>query len=145
VTGGLARSHARQVPDRQVPGSQMSASQRSAAAIVGALSAAGTRLLFGIPGGGPNLDVVGAAAASGLRFILAHGETAATIMAATCADLITREHPAPSLSPAGPGSPAPSTVSPTRRSTGYRSSSSPIPSRRRTPAGSATSGWTRPR
>src|ERR1700680_404122 len=65
----------------------MSASQRSAAAIVGALSEAGTRLLFGIPGGGPNLDVVGAAAASGLRFILAHGETAATIMAATCADL----------------------------------------------------------
>ncbi len=62
-------------------------SQRTAAAIVGALSAAGTRLLFGIPGGGPNLDVVGAAAASGLRFVLAHGEAAATIMAATCADL----------------------------------------------------------
>ena len=43
--------------------------------------------MFGVPGGGPNLDVVGAAATAGLRFILAHGETAATIMAATYADL----------------------------------------------------------
>ena len=65
----------------------MSGSQRSAAAIVAALAGAGTRLLFGVPGGGPNLDVVGAAAGAGLEFILAHGETAATIMAATCADL----------------------------------------------------------
>jgi acetolactate synthase-1/2/3 large subunit len=60
---------------------------RPAAAIVGALSDAGTRLLFGVPGGGPNLDVVGAAKRAGLRFILAHGETAAAVMAATCADL----------------------------------------------------------
>jgi acetolactate synthase-1/2/3 large subunit len=43
--------------------------------------------MFGVPGGGPNLDVVGAGATAGLRFILAHGETAAVIMAATCADL----------------------------------------------------------
>ncbi len=59
----------------------------AADAIVGALARAGTRLMFGVPGGGPNLDVVGAAAAAGLRFVLAHGETAATIMAATSADL----------------------------------------------------------
>ena len=59
----------------------------SAVAIVRALAEAGTRLMFGVPGGGPNLDVVGAAEAAGLRFVLAHGETAATIMAATCADL----------------------------------------------------------
>jgi len=65
----------------------MSASQRSAAAIAGALSAAGTRLLFGMPGGGPNLDVIGAAEASGMPFILTHGESAATMMAATYADL----------------------------------------------------------
>ena len=52
-----------------------------------ALARAGTRLVFGVPGGGPNLDVVGAAEAAGLRFVLAHGETAATIMAATSADL----------------------------------------------------------
>ncbi len=58
-----------------------------AAAIVAALAGAGTRLMFGVPGGGPNLDVVGAAAAAGMPFVLAHGETAATIMAATCADL----------------------------------------------------------
>ena len=56
-------------------------------AIVRALAEAGARWLFGVPGGGPNLDVVGAAATAGLRFILAHGETAAVIMAATCADL----------------------------------------------------------
>ena len=56
-------------------------------AIVGALAEAGARLMFGVPGGGPNLDVVGAAATAGLRFILAHGETAAVIMAATYADL----------------------------------------------------------
>ncbi len=56
-------------------------------ALVGALAGAGTRLMFGVPGGGPNLDVVGAAAAAGLRFVLAHGETAAAIMAASYADL----------------------------------------------------------
>src|SRR5215469_3270751 len=43
--------------------------------------------MFGLPGGGPNLDVVGAAAEAGLRFVLAHTETAAVIMAATYADL----------------------------------------------------------
>ena len=59
----------------------------AADAIAGALARAGTRLMFGVPGGGPNLDVVGAAVAAGLRFVLAHGETAATIMAATSADL----------------------------------------------------------
>jgi acetolactate synthase-1/2/3 large subunit len=62
-------------------------SQAVAAAVAGVLSGAGTRLVFGVPGGGPNLDVVGAAADAGLRFVLAHGETAAAIMAATCADL----------------------------------------------------------
>jgi acetolactate synthase-1/2/3 large subunit len=59
----------------------------AAGAIVAALARAGTRLVFGVPGGGPNLDVVGAAEAAGLRFVLAHGETAATIMAAASADL----------------------------------------------------------
>jgi acetolactate synthase-1/2/3 large subunit len=59
----------------------------AAEAIVRALAGAGTRLMFGVPGGGPNLDVVGAATEAGLRFVLARGETAATIMAATSADL----------------------------------------------------------
>ncbi len=52
-----------------------------------ALAGCGTRVIFGLPGGGPNLDVVGAAATAGLRFVLAHSESAATIMAATYADL----------------------------------------------------------
>ena len=58
-----------------------------AAAIVTALADAGTKVVFGLPGGGQNLDVVGAAAAAGLRFVLTHTETAAVIMAATYADL----------------------------------------------------------
>ncbi len=45
--------------------------------------AARSDTLFGVPGGGPNLDVVGAANAAGMRFILAHDETAAAIMAST--------------------------------------------------------------
>ncbi|HTZ28892.1 MAG TPA: thiamine pyrophosphate-dependent enzyme [Streptosporangiaceae bacterium] len=77
MTGDLLRRQA----------SEATASQAVAAAIAGALSEAGTRLVFGVPGGGPNLDVVGAVADAGLRFVLAHGETAAAIMAATCADL----------------------------------------------------------
>jgi len=70
-------------------GASLESSTASAAAqaIVAALVQAGTRLMFGVPGGGPNLDVIGAAEAAGLRFVLAHGETAATIMAATSADL----------------------------------------------------------
>ena len=43
-----------------------------ALAIVAALARAGTRVVFGVPGGGPNLDVVGAAGAAGLRFVLTH-------------------------------------------------------------------------
>ena len=58
-----------------------------AAAIVTALADAGTKVVFGLPGGGQNLDAVGAAAAAGLRFVLTHTETAAVIMAATYADL----------------------------------------------------------
>jgi acetolactate synthase I/II/III large subunit len=78
---GAARSPGPAPPGAPAP------SRRAAAALADALSAAGTRLLFGLPGGGPNLDVVGAAADAGLRFVLAHSETAAAIMAATCADL----------------------------------------------------------
>ncbi len=66
---------------------ESSTASAAAEAIVAALVRAGTRLMFGVPGGGPNLDVIGAAEAAGLRFVLAHGETAATIMAATSADL----------------------------------------------------------
>ena len=72
-----------------------------AAAIVTALARAGTTVLFGVPGGGPNLDVVGAAQAAGLRFVLTHTETAAVIMAATWADLTGR--PGAAVVTRGPG------------------------------------------
>jgi acetolactate synthase-1/2/3 large subunit len=58
-----------------------------ATVLVAALAAAGTRLVFGMPGGGSNLDVVGAAARRGLRFVLTHGETAAATMAGVAAEL----------------------------------------------------------
>ena len=58
-----------------------------AADLVDALAAAGTRLVFGLPGGGSNLDVVGAAERAGLRFVLTHGETAAATMAGVAAEL----------------------------------------------------------
>jgi acetolactate synthase I/II/III large subunit len=45
------------------------------------LAAAGVRRLFGMPGGGPNLDMIGAAAQRGIGFVLTHGETAACVMA----------------------------------------------------------------
>ena len=48
-----------------------------------ALRQAGCTALFGLPGGGPNLDVVGAALQEGIEFVLAHGETEAAIMAGT--------------------------------------------------------------
>ena len=47
------------------------------------LADAGVRRIFGVPGGGPNLDMIGAAAEHGIAFTLAHGETAACIMAGT--------------------------------------------------------------
>ena len=43
----------------------------------------GADVVFGFPGGGPNLEVVGAVGDAGLRFVLTHGETTACMMAAT--------------------------------------------------------------
>ena len=51
--------------------------------LIGALAEAGVDRLFGIPGGGPNLEKIGAGASAGMPFVLAHGETAACIMAST--------------------------------------------------------------
>jgi acetolactate synthase I/II/III large subunit len=55
--------------------------------LVAAWKDAGTRLVFGVPGGGSNLDVVGAAQACGMRFVLAHTENAAAIMAGVVGEL----------------------------------------------------------
>ena len=51
------------------------------------LADAGADTVFGMPGGGNNLDFIGAAEAEGLRFVLAHAETPAAIMAAVYGDL----------------------------------------------------------
>ncbi len=86
VRGGIGEAYpdGRQLgPARHEP----PLSRQTAVAIAGALAEAGTQLLFGVPGGGPNLDVIGAAADVGIRFVLTHGETAAAIMAATYAEL----------------------------------------------------------
>lgn len=56
-------------------------------ALARALAAAGTRIVYGVPGGGNNLDLVGACERAGLRFVLAHGETAAAMMAAVDGEL----------------------------------------------------------
>ena len=61
----------------------------------------GAEIVFGMPGGGPNLDVVGAAGDAGLRFVLAHGETAACMMAGTFGLLTGR--PGLAIATRGPG------------------------------------------
>lgn len=49
--------------------------------IVERLAAAGVRALFGVPGGGSNLDIIDAAARAGLPFVLTATETAAALAA----------------------------------------------------------------
>lgn len=56
-------------------------------AIAEVLAASGTRYLFGVPGGGNNLDVIGACGRAGVEFVLAHTETGAAIMASAYAEL----------------------------------------------------------
>lgn len=51
--------------------------------IVAGLKKGGARRLFGVPGGGPNLQKVGAATETGIPFVLFHTETAACIAAST--------------------------------------------------------------
>lgn len=75
--------------------------QAAAHTFARALHAAGTRTVFGLPGGGNNLEVVGALQAHDIDFVLAHGETAATIMAAVHADVTGR--PSAALVTRGPG------------------------------------------
>lgn len=58
-----------------------------AEAVAEALRAAGVARIFGVPGGGSSLDLIAAAKARGLPFVLARHETAAVIMAATTAEL----------------------------------------------------------
>lgn len=61
----------------------------------------GADVVFGFPGGGPNLEVVGAVNDAGLRFVLTHGETTACMMAATYGLLTGR--PGLAIATRGPG------------------------------------------
>ena len=76
-------------------------SAQLSAAIAEVLAEAGTDLVFGVPGGGNNLDLIGALEAAGLRFVLAHAETAAALMAAVYGDLT--DTPAGCVVTRGPG------------------------------------------
>lgn len=66
---------------------QEDTSRTGAEAVAEALQAAGVPRLYGVPGGGSSLDLIEAAAARGMPFVLARQETAAVIMAATEAEL----------------------------------------------------------
>ena len=58
-----------------------------AEAIAGILDEHGVRRVFGVPGGGSNLEIVDACAARGIDYVLAHTETGAAIMAAVTGEL----------------------------------------------------------
>ena len=77
-----------------------------AALLVDVVRRGGSDTVFGVPGGGPNLALIGAAEDAGLRFVLTHGETAAAITASTYG-LLTG---APSMAIATRGPGAASTV-----------------------------------
>lgn len=66
-----------------------------------ALADAGTDIMFGLPGGGSNLEVVGAAEAAGIRFVLTHNEAATAIMGGVYGELTGR--PGACLVTRGPG------------------------------------------
>jgi len=70
-------------------------------ALARSLARAGTEVVFGVPGGGANLDLVGALTRVGIRFVLTHMETPAAIMAATYADLTGK--PGACVATRGPG------------------------------------------
>ena len=65
----------------------MSAHNTLAESIIAALVHHGVQRMFGIPGGGSSLDLIDAAGARGIEFVLARTETAAAIMAAVTGEL----------------------------------------------------------
>ncbi len=69
--------------------------------IVEELRRAGVARLFGVPGGGSNLEILEASRLQGLPFILCHQEWAGSIMAAVTGELTGR--PGAALSTLGPG------------------------------------------
>src|SRR5688572_20039597 len=71
------------------------------AVLVRELRRLGVRRMFGVPGGGSSLVLIGAGAEQGVEFVLARTETGAAIMAAATAEL-TRA-PGVVLTGLGPG------------------------------------------
>ena len=69
--------------------------------VVARLAEAGVHTLFGMPGGGSNLDLIEAAGRAGLPFVLSHAETAGALMA--CAQAELTGHPGACLATIGPG------------------------------------------
>ncbi|HWM18766.1 MAG TPA: thiamine pyrophosphate-binding protein [Ilumatobacteraceae bacterium] len=55
--------------------------------LVSAWRDAGTTFVFGVPGGGSNLDIVGSVDECAMRFVLTHTETAAAVMAGVVGEL----------------------------------------------------------
>ena len=72
-----------------------------AEAIVDRLAELGVRRMFGVPGGGSSLDLIDAAAAVGIDFVLTRGETSAALMAAVTGEL--SGVPGVALTGIGPG------------------------------------------
>ena len=69
--------------------------------LIEGLRLAGVQRLFGVPGGGSNLELLEAARAQDLPFVLCHQEAAACIMAAVTGELTGA--PGAVLSTLGPG------------------------------------------
>lgn len=69
--------------------------------IVHRLLEAGAHTLFGMPGGGSNIDLVEAAGNAGLPFVLSHTETAGALMASAQAEV--RGRPGACVATLGPG------------------------------------------
>ena len=69
--------------------------------LIDGLCRAGVQRIFGVPGGGSNLELLEAARAAGVPFVLCHQESAACVMAAVTGELTGA--PGAVLSTLGPG------------------------------------------
>jgi acetolactate synthase-1/2/3 large subunit len=77
---------------------------RLAEHVAGQLAAFGGTVAFGLPGGGNNLEVIGAAQRRGMQFVLGHTEYAVSVMAAVYGQLT--DCPTASIVTRGPGAAA---------------------------------------
>jgi len=79
----------------------MAAAPTLAETVVAAFKRHGVKRMFGIPGGGSSLDLIDAAGAAGVEFVLTRTETAAAFMAAVTGELSST--PGVVLTGIGPG------------------------------------------